>query len=33
MFTKATTSVTGPYDDIDPHHGVTRSWTTRVSWA
>jgi 2-keto-4-pentenoate hydratase/2-oxohepta-3-ene-1,7-dioic acid hydratase in catechol pathway len=24
IFTKATTSVTGPYDDIDPHHGVTR---------
>jgi 2-keto-4-pentenoate hydratase/2-oxohepta-3-ene-1,7-dioic acid hydratase in catechol pathway len=23
LFTKATTSVTGPYDDIDPHHGVT----------
>jgi 2-keto-4-pentenoate hydratase/2-oxohepta-3-ene-1,7-dioic acid hydratase in catechol pathway len=23
VFTKATTSVTGPYDDIDPHHGVT----------
>jgi 2-keto-4-pentenoate hydratase/2-oxohepta-3-ene-1,7-dioic acid hydratase in catechol pathway len=24
IFTKATTSVTGPCDDIDPHHGVTR---------
>ena len=24
LFTKATTSVTGPYDDIDPHHGLTR---------
>jgi 2-keto-4-pentenoate hydratase/2-oxohepta-3-ene-1,7-dioic acid hydratase in catechol pathway len=24
VFSKATTSVTGPYDDIDPHHGVTR---------
>ncbi len=24
IFTKATTSVTGPYDDIDPHYGVTR---------
>jgi 2-keto-4-pentenoate hydratase/2-oxohepta-3-ene-1,7-dioic acid hydratase in catechol pathway len=23
VFTKATTSVTGPYDDILPHHGVT----------
>ena len=23
VFTKATTSVTGPFDDIDPHHGVT----------
>lgn len=23
FFTKATTSVTGPYDEIDPHHGVT----------
>jgi len=23
MFTKATTAVTGPYDDIDPHTGVT----------
>jgi 2-keto-4-pentenoate hydratase/2-oxohepta-3-ene-1,7-dioic acid hydratase in catechol pathway len=23
LFTKATTSVTGPDDDIDPHHGVT----------
>jgi 2-keto-4-pentenoate hydratase/2-oxohepta-3-ene-1,7-dioic acid hydratase in catechol pathway len=23
IFTKATTSVTGPFDDIDPHHGVT----------
>lgn len=23
IFTKATTSVTGPYDDVDPHHGVT----------
>jgi len=23
IFSKATTSVTGPYDDIDPHHGVT----------
>jgi 2-keto-4-pentenoate hydratase/2-oxohepta-3-ene-1,7-dioic acid hydratase in catechol pathway len=23
VFSKATTSVTGPYDDIDPHHGVT----------
>src|SRR4051794_8918132 len=23
VFTKATTSVTGPYDDIDPHHDVT----------
>jgi 2-keto-4-pentenoate hydratase/2-oxohepta-3-ene-1,7-dioic acid hydratase in catechol pathway len=23
VFTKATTSVTGPYSDIDPHHGVT----------
>jgi 2-keto-4-pentenoate hydratase/2-oxohepta-3-ene-1,7-dioic acid hydratase in catechol pathway len=23
MFSKATTSVTGPYGDIDPHHGVT----------
>lgn len=23
IFTKATTSVTGPYDDIDAHHGVT----------
>jgi len=24
VFSKVTTSVTGPYDDIDPHHGVTR---------
>jgi 2-keto-4-pentenoate hydratase/2-oxohepta-3-ene-1,7-dioic acid hydratase in catechol pathway len=24
FFSKATTSVTGPYDEIDPHHGVTR---------
>jgi 2-keto-4-pentenoate hydratase/2-oxohepta-3-ene-1,7-dioic acid hydratase in catechol pathway len=24
IFSKATTSVTGPYDDVDPHHGVTR---------
>jgi 2-keto-4-pentenoate hydratase/2-oxohepta-3-ene-1,7-dioic acid hydratase in catechol pathway len=24
VFSKATTSVTGPFDDIDPHHGVTR---------
>ena len=24
IFTKATTSVTGPFDDIDPHHGVTK---------
>ncbi|MDT7691243.1 MAG: hypothetical protein QOI75_610 [Pseudonocardiales bacterium] len=23
VFSKATTSVTGPYGDIDPHHGVT----------
>jgi len=23
VFSKATTSVTGPYDDVDPHHGVT----------
>lgn len=23
VFSKATTSVTGPFDDIDPHHGVT----------
>jgi 2-keto-4-pentenoate hydratase/2-oxohepta-3-ene-1,7-dioic acid hydratase in catechol pathway len=23
VFTKATTSVTGPYDDIDPHRGIT----------
>ena len=23
IFSKVTTSVTGPYDDIDPHHGVT----------
>ena len=23
VFTKATTSVTGPFDDVDPHHGVT----------
>lgn len=23
VFTKTTTSVTGPFDDIDPHHGVT----------
>ena len=23
VFTKATTSVTGPFDDIDPHHDVT----------
>jgi len=23
LFSKATTSVTGPYDDVDPHHGVT----------
>ena len=23
IFSKATTSVTGPYDDVDPHHGVT----------
>jgi len=23
VFTKATTSVTGPYDDVDPHRGVT----------
>jgi 2-keto-4-pentenoate hydratase/2-oxohepta-3-ene-1,7-dioic acid hydratase in catechol pathway len=23
IFSKATTSVTGPFDDIDPHHGVT----------
>jgi 2-keto-4-pentenoate hydratase/2-oxohepta-3-ene-1,7-dioic acid hydratase in catechol pathway len=23
VFTKASTSVTGPFDDIDPHHGVT----------
>ncbi|TNC29118.1 fumarylacetoacetate hydrolase family protein [Amycolatopsis alkalitolerans] len=23
IFSKATTAVTGPYDDIDPHHGVT----------
>jgi 2-keto-4-pentenoate hydratase/2-oxohepta-3-ene-1,7-dioic acid hydratase in catechol pathway len=23
MFSKATTSVTGPYGDIDPHHGLT----------
>ena len=23
VFTKATTSVTGPFDDILPHHGVT----------
>jgi 2-keto-4-pentenoate hydratase/2-oxohepta-3-ene-1,7-dioic acid hydratase in catechol pathway len=23
VFTKATTAVTGPYADIDPHHGVT----------
>ncbi|WP_028932382.1 fumarylacetoacetate hydrolase family protein [Pseudonocardia spinosispora] len=23
VFSKATTAVTGPYDDIDPHHGVT----------
>jgi 2-keto-4-pentenoate hydratase/2-oxohepta-3-ene-1,7-dioic acid hydratase in catechol pathway len=23
IFTKATTAVTGPYDDIDPHDGVT----------
>nr|WP_240939664.1 fumarylacetoacetate hydrolase family protein [Planosporangium flavigriseum] len=23
LFTKATTAVTGPYADIDPHHGVT----------
>jgi 2-keto-4-pentenoate hydratase/2-oxohepta-3-ene-1,7-dioic acid hydratase in catechol pathway len=23
LFTKATTSVNGPYGDIDPHHGVT----------
>jgi 2-keto-4-pentenoate hydratase/2-oxohepta-3-ene-1,7-dioic acid hydratase in catechol pathway len=24
IFSKATTSVTGPFDDIDPHHGVTK---------
>lgn len=24
IFTKATTSVTGPFDDIDPHQGVTK---------
>lgn len=24
VFSKATTSVTGPFDDIDPHHGVTK---------
>jgi 2-keto-4-pentenoate hydratase/2-oxohepta-3-ene-1,7-dioic acid hydratase in catechol pathway len=24
IFSKATTSVTGPFDDVDPHHGVTR---------
>jgi 2-keto-4-pentenoate hydratase/2-oxohepta-3-ene-1,7-dioic acid hydratase in catechol pathway len=23
VFSKTTTSVTGPYDDVDPHHGVT----------
>jgi 2-keto-4-pentenoate hydratase/2-oxohepta-3-ene-1,7-dioic acid hydratase in catechol pathway len=23
LFSKATTSVTGPYADVDPHHGVT----------
>ncbi len=23
IFSKATTLVTGPYDDVDPHHGVT----------
>jgi 2-keto-4-pentenoate hydratase/2-oxohepta-3-ene-1,7-dioic acid hydratase in catechol pathway len=23
IFSKVTTAVTGPYDDIDPHHGVT----------
>ena len=23
IFSKATTSVTGPFDDVDPHHGVT----------
>jgi 2-keto-4-pentenoate hydratase/2-oxohepta-3-ene-1,7-dioic acid hydratase in catechol pathway len=24
IFSKATTSVTGPFDDINPHHGVTK---------
>jgi 2-keto-4-pentenoate hydratase/2-oxohepta-3-ene-1,7-dioic acid hydratase in catechol pathway len=24
IFSKATTSVAGPFDDIDPHHGVTK---------
>ena len=28
VFTKATTSVTGPFDDILPHHGVTSNGVT-----